>query len=180
MIQCSIDDCGDAVRSRGWCSKHYLRWLRNGDPLAVKRLSADGYSIDGFKAMTVPDGECWRWTGYLNAGTGYARYGSKNVHRVVYVLARGPVPRGLVIDHLCRNRWCINPDHMEAVTNWENTLRGEGPIAMNARRTHCAQGHPFDEKNTWTNSIGHRKCRQCNRDNQARRRNRLIKDGEST
>jgi hypothetical protein len=72
----------------------------------------------------------------------------------------GPIPEGLVIDHLCRNRGCINPTHMEPVTNAENVLRGEGPTAVNARKTHCKRGHPFDDVNTYVYAKG-RACRMC-------------------
>ncbi|MFJ4777405.1 HNH endonuclease signature motif containing protein [Streptomyces sp. NPDC088762] len=77
--------------------------------------------------------------------TGQKRY----THRIMYEQAKGPIPEGLQIDHLCRNRACANPEHLEAVTQKENILRGTGPSAQQARQTHCLNGHPFDEVNTY-------------------------------
>lgn len=94
-------------------------------------------------------GSCWMWTGYLNAGTGYARFtphhsiGPVSGHRWSYEYFRGRIPAGLTIDHLCRVRACVNPDHMEVVTMGINSLRGNSPPAINARKTHCQNGHPF-------------------------------------
>jgi hypothetical protein len=75
----------------------------------------------------------------------------------------GPIPRGLVIDHLCRNTICVNPDHMQVVTVRENTLRGNTFQARNLRKTHCPQGHPYDQANTYLHR-GKRHCRICQRD----------------
>jgi len=89
----------------------------------------------------------------------------------------GPIPAGLQLDHLCRNRACVRPDHLEPVRSRENTLRGFGPSAINARKTVCAHGHPFDEANTGRSPNGRRFCRECGRIRarayQARRRDRL-------
>lgn len=77
-------------------------------------------------------------------------------------LHKGPIPEGLVIDHLCRNRGCVNPDHLEAVTQRENILRGEGLAAANARKTHCPKGHPYSGENLYVvPSSGRRQCRIC-------------------
>lgn len=115
-----------------------------------------------------PDG-CWVWTagttpnGYGTFTIGGRQEGTRGAHRVAYELARGPIPPGLQIDHLCRNRLCVNPAHLEVVTNRENVLRGVGVTAMNARKTHCKSGHPFDEENTGFNRGGGRRCRRCHR-----------------
>lgn len=97
-------------------------------------------------------------------GYGKVRVGGGKIaraHRVAYECAKGPIPDGLVIDHLCRNKACCNPDHLEAVTQRENTLRGMGPSANAAKLTHCKRGHPFDSANTSINTRGHRVCRAC-------------------
>jgi len=112
-----------------------------------------------------PD-HCWEWTGAKIPG-GYASLavpGTSQVgaHRVAYELCIGPIPGGLHLDHLCRNRGCVNPKHLEPVTSRENILRGQSPGALNARKTHCKQGHEFTAENTYVIQGG-RRCRACNR-----------------
>jgi len=84
-------------------------------------------------------------------------------HRFAYEALVGPIPEGLKLDHLCRNRACVNPDHTEPVTDRVNTLRGFGPTAMNARATHCSEGHEFTDENTYLNQSGSRVCLTCMR-----------------
>ncbi len=110
---------------------------------------------------------CWRWTGCL-AGGGYGQIRDLALkravyaHRVSYEHARGPVPADMTLDHLCRNRWCVNPEHLEIVTRGENVMRGVGFAPVNARKTHCPRGHEYTAENTRHNSAtGHRFCRQC-------------------
>lgn len=114
------------------------------------------------------DSPCWVSTGY-RMPNGYATVGhGELVHRVAYTEMIGPIPEGLTLDHLCRNRACWNPDHLEPVTNRENILRGTAWSAVNARKTHCPQDHEFTPENTiyWN---GQRKCRECNNARQRRR-----------
>ena len=82
----------------------------------------------------------------------------------------GPIPDGLYLDHLCRVRDCVAPDHLEAVTNRENTVRGENFIARQVSTTHCPQGHLYDEANTYICGRGKRECRTCKRARAAKRR----------
>lgn len=89
--------------------------------------------------------------------------GNLRAHRVVWEALNGPIPEGMVIDHLCRNRSCVNPMHLEPVTVKENNLRGEGVGAKNMKKTECKSGHPFDESNTGWLGNGKRFCRQCNK-----------------
>ena len=95
-------------------------------------------------------GECWVWKGApIKNGYGqYRRKGTRScyVHRLVYEALVGPIPEGKFLDHLCRNRLCVNPGHLEIVTNRENVLRGVGPTAVNAQKTHCKRGHPLRER----------------------------------
>ncbi len=108
---------------------------------------------------------CWLWTGdrYENGyGRGWIGKGlSRQAHRAVYLVLVGQVPEGLVLDHLCRTKLCVNPRHLDVVTHRENILRGEGIAAINAVKTHCVHGHEFDEENTrWTRQ-GWRYCQRC-------------------
>jgi hypothetical protein len=82
-------------------------------------------------------------------------------HRIAYQLLVGPIPDGLVLDHLCRNRACCNPRHIEPVSQRENLMRGETVCASHAIKTHCINGHAFDEANTYIDREGKRKCREC-------------------
>ena len=115
---------------------------------------------------------CWLWQGN-RFGNGYAmmtvRRRKALVHRLAYQAAKGPIPDGLQVDHLCRVRHCINPDHMEAVTSRVNTLRGIGPTAVNARRTRCIHGHPLSGDNLYVEPSGRRRCRACDRAKATRR-----------
>jgi hypothetical protein len=110
-----------------------------------------------------PDTHCWQWNGSL-VQSGYGRHGGTSAHRYAYELLVGPIPEGLHIDHLCRNRGCVNPGHMETVTIAENVLRGEGVTARQRRQTHCKRGHPLSGDNLRVTPDGHRVCRACQRD----------------
>lgn len=105
---------------------------------------------------------CFLWTGSVN-GSGYGQFWlgkRRDAHRVAYELYKGPVPDGLELDHLCRVRCCVNPDHLEPVTKKTNCLRGTSFAAQNAKKTHCPRGHAYDARNT-TYSGGSRFCRAC-------------------
>jgi IS5 family transposase len=124
--------------------------------------------LDRFVDKILLDDECWEWTGgkTLGYGTFWVAKGTRvKAHRFAYEWLVGPVPEGLSLDHLCRNRGCVNPAHLEPVTHRENVLRGEGRSAVNARKTHCKNGHPYSGDNVLIVSRGDgstfRKCRQC-------------------
>ena len=116
--------------------------------------------------------ECWEWTAGRNS-TGYGTFrigrDMRGAHRVAYELSVGPIPEGLQIDHLCRNVTCVNPAHLEPVTQRENSLRGVSPAAVNATKTHCPKGHEYTPENTEMDSGG-RRCRICRRDYEVNRR----------
>lgn len=107
---------------------------------------------------------CWLWRGTLT-DHGYGRVvrpgRSKYAHRVAYEDIVGPIPDGLVIDHLCRVHACVNPDHLEPVTSRVNSLRGETLAARQAAQTHCIKGHPFEGANLVIGTRGARICRTC-------------------
>lgn len=118
-------------------------------------------------SRVVPgNGCCIVWTGLTTYnGYGRIRVGGKGtpmmrVHRAAYELRVGPIPEGLQIDHLCRNRRCVNPAHLEAVTQTVNILRGESPAAKQKRRTHCIHGHEFERV---AEKGQRRRCRICQR-----------------
>lgn len=82
-------------------------------------------------------------------------------HILMYQHLVGPIPEGLELDHRCRHRWCGNPNHLEPVTHQVNVLRGDAPTAINARKTHCPQGHPLADENLYLSPQGWRVCRAC-------------------
>lgn len=112
----------------------------------------------------VDESGCWVWLRYLEPGKGYGRVTISGrrykAHRAVYEHLIGPIEEGLYLDHLCRNRACVNPAHLEPVSNRENVLRGDTIPAKLAQRSHCSAGHLFDERNThWRGTA--RVCRTC-------------------
>ena len=168
---CSIDGCNRRAKARGWCMKHYKRWYLHGNPQYVAPPVDRGALFWAKVDKSDPEG-CWLWTGALSDG--YGSFGieghrTKGAHRYAYETLVGPVPSGLQLDHLCRVRNCVNPDHLEPVTQRENLLRSEGAAARNARKTHCENGHPFDDENT-SSTNGKRRCRACGRESEQRRR----------
>lgn len=123
------------------------------------------YSIDKFLAKTKKVGDCLEWQGsrYQN---GYGKLGDAGyqAHRISYTLFKGEIPKSMCIDHLCRNRICVNPEHLEVVTLVENVMRGESQHARNARKTHCKNGHEFTKENTYIHpQRGNRHCKECPR-----------------
>jgi len=121
--------------------------------------------------VRVSENGCWEWMGARAKGYAHFSVGSRidgsyrsiRGHRLAYETMIGPIPPLLEPDHLCRNRACVQPEHIELVTMRENILRGNGPSALNARKTHCLRGHPFDEINTCSLRTGKRECRACRR-----------------
>lgn len=109
---------------------------------------------------------CMPWPGWISK-QGYGRLSVKDrtclAHRAVYRKVVGKIPDGMVLDHLCRNRSCVNPSHLEPVTSGVNTMRGEGAGAKNKRKTHCLRGHEFSAGNVYSRK-GWRECKICKRE----------------
>ena len=138
--------------------------------MAVKRMSSPakpGMSAEERFLIRAgpPDGNgCINWEGSLvSRGYGYMRLEGRltPVHRYAYERERGPIPVGLTIDHLCRNKACVNPAHLEPVPIGVNVVRAPSAAGLNARKTACPQGHPYDLINTRYTREGNRSCRIC-------------------
>ena len=160
---CSISGCQKRPFGHGWCEAHYTRWRRHGDPLgggADRILSNDEARF--WQKVDKTD-TCWLWTAAKAQGYGRFYCGGRlhAAHRWSYELLIGPIPEGLHLDHLCRNPASVNPAHLEPVTQRENIIRGTAPAAEHAAATHCPQGHPYDEANTYLAPNGWRQCRTC-------------------
>lgn len=168
---CSVEGCERPRVSRGWCGMHYLRWRRWGDPLRESLTP-----IERVMAKVAKGPGCWEWQGFRNElGYGIAFVGKKRrrAHRVVYELLVGPIPDGLVLDHLYRNTPCVNPAHLEPVTQRENIRRAVWVVRKEraAARTHCNRGHELTPENTYiVAKTGRRKCRKCAADAHQRRK----------
>lgn len=171
-MACPVEGCGRTVHARGFCNSHYMDRRARGILPILVRKPQPVTPMQRWCALVdlpaEPDG-CWRWKGYVTRA-GYAgfRYdgASRFGHKYGYERFIGPVPDGMELDHLCRNRACVNPVHLEAVTNGDNVRRGMGPPGINHRKTHCVRGHPFDSANTMLVPIRGRKnptrrCRTC-------------------
>lgn len=142
--------------------------------MSGERMTTEEFAFFESRIMPEPNSGCWLWMGTLTT----KQYGSMvrkrdgkwvRAHRWSYEHFKGPIPEGLVIDHLCRVPCCVNPDHLEMVTNKINSLRGVSFVAVNARKTHCKRGHEFTSDNTLVTALGNRNCKICRNHTQKQR-----------
>jgi GNAT superfamily N-acetyltransferase len=190
---CSVDTCDDNARDAGMCHPHYERNRRHGDPHHGGLLLHRGDTLGRFLAKVDKDGPlpqpgtlayergttspCWLWTSPSLQGKGYGNFHYKGrntgAHIASFQIHGGVLIDGLELDHLCKVRLCVNPEHLEQVTHAENIRRGNTGIFQRSK-THCPQDHIYDEQNTYyfTTPRGYtgRSCRACKRDEQRVRR----------
>ena len=125
-------------------------------------------AIDRFLERTEKGADCWVWQG-SKSKTGYGYFGTGGhgecmfAHRWSYQQFKGPIPKGLTIDHLCRNTSCVNPDHLEAVSLRENQSRSASHwVGKSLAQTECVNGHPYSAANTYRRpDNGRRMCKLC-------------------
>lgn len=165
--KCWRDGCSDTADKWGMCTAHYQRHVKLYRPERATKVTGTNEERFYFYLHKGAEGGCWIWGGALNDG-GYGVFrlsGSDGamtrVHRFAYELLVGPIPEGLELDHTCRIHPCANPAHLEPTTQKVNTLRGVSPMAENARKKKCPQGHLYDEANTYVGADGHRQCLTC-------------------
>jgi hypothetical protein len=159
------------VVAQGLCSAHYTRKQRHGDVHATSFVKGDDEARFWSHVTRLGDDECWPWTAYVDGkGYGIFKVAGENwpVHRWAYHHFVAPVPDEMTIDHVkdkgCTRKDCVNfLAHLEVVTRAENTMRGGGAGAVNARKTHCIRGHEFTPSNTLIRKGGGRTCRTCKR-----------------
>lgn len=175
---CTIDSCSERMLARGFCRTHYSQHRRAGLIQPLPKIPVpDRFWAKVDKNGPIPAhkpelGQCWVWmpkpqkSGYGSFGVpgrsiGYA-------HRYSYELNIGPIPDGLHIDHVCRNRICVRPAHLEAVTQQENNRRAAQAV------THCPAGHAYEGYNLYIDRRGTRRCRRCANDGFATKRNAKV------
>ncbi len=187
---CAVDGCDGTYLTRGWCRPHYMRWYRHGDPLGWTRPVAQDPKVRFQKFVSIGQaplhrpalGACHLWTGVLN-GDGYGFFRPRKnergwqAHRWAFTQAGGVIPTDYVLDHLCRVRACVNPLHLEPVTNAENLRRGLGWGLRNGMRSKCRNGHEYTPENSRFTPEGWIRCRTCQRQHdkaaQERRQSRI-------
>lgn len=143
----------DSIRKQA--SRLGLRRAHNVEDAFVAKIDF----LDGLDA-------CWEWCGHIKEN-GYGQFQADGqhcyAHRFAYEFYVGPIDVDLTVDHKCKNRKCVRPSHLQLLTRAENTLAGDSPLAINARRTKCVNGHILDDDNVYMTSKGERKCRYCSK-----------------
>ena len=182
---CAAQECDRTViEARGLCAKHYKRFMADGlierlpRPAASERFWAKVNQHGPIPEFRPDLGRCWIWKA-ARAGGGTGQYGrfydghrDVSAHRWAWEHFKGPIPEGLAIDHLCQVKLCVNPAHLEPVTQAENVRRYSRAIKK------CVHGHAYTKENTYIRPQGRRKCRECNRrrNREYSRRRRLARN----
>lgn len=165
MNTCTAASCPNAAVAHDLCHAH-LKRRKKGLPMdAPLRHWRSAPEARFGEKFAVDERGCWLWLGHTQKAGGYGVFADKGgkqvlAHRWIYERLMGPIPEGKEIDHLCRVRRCVNPQHLEAVTRAENIRRGSAPL-FQISKTHCPQGHPYNRENTRINKAGGRVCRAC-------------------
>ena len=158
---CAAAPCDRPAETRaGYCLKHYKRWKRRG---AVHDITTE----ERFFSHVEQSGDCWLWTAFRQPDGDYGKFNLDGrcllAHRWSYEFLRAEIPADLSLDHLCRNPPCVNPWHLEPVTQRVNLHRSDNGVGVNARKAECLRGHAFDAANTYLTRDGRRQCRRCMR-----------------
>lgn len=153
MSTCARQGCDRPAKTRGYCKSHYVTEMKTG------RMTARTEWERFWEKVDVEPAQCWQWTATTAGRYGqFVMDGGQRIpaHRYAWQALVGPITDGLVVDHLCRNKLCVNPDHLEPVPERINTLRGVAPSALNARKARCKNGH-----DDWVHHATGRRCRTC-------------------
>lgn len=171
---CSVQNCGRPARHRTLCYRHLRDPETAASVLPYESVRHDALTYLQSRIERTPG--CWIWRGYTDP-SGYGRAvlpGGRYVmaHRLSYELLTGPIPDGLTLDHICRNRGCVKPQHLTPMTRGDNSLLWQLEDGRYAGATHCPQGHPYNMANTYWYGPKRtkRRCRTCNRETAATRR----------
>ena len=163
--QCKMSGCSRELFADGYCGPHYKRKWRHGDPAGVRPFRDESLQYRLRRQYVIRADGCWEWIGTkdrIGYGKVYWQGKGYRAHRLSYQVATGRDASEL--DHTCRFKACVNPEHLEPVTHSENLRRHYASVIR------CPKGHLYDEGNTYRDTAGKRRCRTCLRERQRARR----------